>query len=417
MNVLSLYDFICERNRELINNQEIKLRSYLSHDFGIIKKNVETIKKIYSSYASEIKRTNATKFSRQKINEKKNNIIRNAGDSEIMMMDDKIKTVARRKSVLSQSVTLPQSTAKRGSFLIQNIDTKKTDSNEELNQKLSKKRFSITGLDENPLLKNFSSSENLMEQYSQYEFKIVQLNTESSHTFYKMMVGDEINTKGFSIMKTRVVLYMLLEVIISNWHIICYLGMIIYCFVNGGFSGFVFILLLVIFVVIDEGYPSLIFWRLAFFNACLSLLLKLLILEQIMKRTEKIDRSKPIKLAGNNDFFNFQVCYLLLGSATDRADSYVIILIIIQLILLDEMGIKKKKVTEFEDTSSAFIRMRLNKVFEIRYLEKFKMRQLYLSALHNTQDDLKKDGDKTQRKDEKKDKKTKGETGGSKTRD
>jgi len=65
---------------------------------------------------------------------------------------------------------------------------------------------------------------------------------------------------------------------------------------------------------------------------------------------------------------------LLIGSAKDQADSYVIILIIIQLILLDEMGIKKKKVTEFEDTSSAFIRMRLNKVFEIRYLEEFKMR-------------------------------------------
>jgi len=129
MNVLSLYDFICERNRELINNQEIKLRTYLSHDFGIIKKNVDTIKKIYSSYASEIKRTNATKFSRQKINEKKNNIIRNAGDSEIMMMDDKIKTVARRKSVLSQSVAIPQGNAKRGSFLIQNIDNIKTNNN------------------------------------------------------------------------------------------------------------------------------------------------------------------------------------------------------------------------------------------------------------------------------------------------
>jgi len=100
------------------------------------------------------------------------------------------------------------------------------------------------------------------------------------------MVGDEINTKGFSILKTRVVLYMLLEVIISNWHIISYLGMIIYCFVNGGFSGFIFIMLLIIFVVVDEGYPSLIFWRLAFLNACLSLLLKLLVLERIMERTK-----------------------------------------------------------------------------------------------------------------------------------
>lgn len=188
------------------------------------------------------------------------------------------------------------------------------------------------------------------------------------------MVGDEINTKGFSILKTRVVLYMLLEVIISNWHIICYLGMIIYCFVNGGFSGFIFIMLLIIFVVVDEGYPSLIFWRLAFFNSCLSLLLKLLVLEQFMERSKYMQRSADVLIKDNNRFWSFQLCYLLIGSARDQADSYVIILIIIQLILLDEMGIKKKKVTEFEDTSSAFIRMRLNKVFEIRYLEKFKMR-------------------------------------------
>lgn len=42
------------------------------------------------------------------------------------------------------------------------------------------------------------------------------------------------------------------------------------------------------------------------------------------------------------------------------------------------------KLNQFEDTSSAFVRMRLNKVFEIRYLEDFKMRQLYLRALHSS---------------------------------
>jgi len=87
-----------------------------------------------------------------------------------------------------------------------------------------------------------------------------------------------------------------------------------------------------------------------------------------------MQKSAGVLSKDTNGFYSYQLCYLLIGSARDQADSYVIILIIIQLILLDEMGIKKKKVTEFEDTSSAFIRMRLNKVFEIRYLEEFKMR-------------------------------------------
>ena len=74
------------------------------------------------------------------------------------------------------------------------------------------------------------------------------------------------------------------------------------------------------------------------------------------------------------DFSFYQYSFMILGSADGRIDSIVIILIIIQLILLDEMGIKQQKVNQFEDTSSAFVRMRLNKVFEIRYLEAFKMR-------------------------------------------
>lgn len=126
MNVLSLYDFICERNKELINNPEVKLRNYLSNEFGIIKKNVDTIKKIYNSYANEVKRTNATKFSRQKINEKKNNIYRNSGDNEIMVMDDKLKMGnARRASNLP--IGMQPKNRRRGSFLIQNVTNIKED--------------------------------------------------------------------------------------------------------------------------------------------------------------------------------------------------------------------------------------------------------------------------------------------------
>jgi hypothetical protein len=108
---------------------------------------------------------------------------------------------------------------------------------------------------------------------------VVQLNTESNHRFYKLLVGDEINTKGFSVIKTRVLMYLTLEVLISNWHILCYLGIVAYSFINGGLPGFIFIFLLISFVIIEEAYPSLIFWRLAFSNACISLVLKLIVLD------------------------------------------------------------------------------------------------------------------------------------------
>ena len=128
MNVLSLYDFICERNKELLNNSEVKLRSYLSNDFNVIHKNVDTFKKIYNSYANEVKRTNATKFSRQKINEKKNNIYRNDGETDIMNLDDKLRIASgpgRRQSTIS--IGIQPVNKRRGSYLIQNIDNIKSE--------------------------------------------------------------------------------------------------------------------------------------------------------------------------------------------------------------------------------------------------------------------------------------------------
>lgn len=274
--------------------------------------------------------------------------------------------------------------SRRGSTFLQNIANLKQGRKIEMKNRRSKPRYSVSNLVDNPLLNNFQTIEEQLQKYSQYEFKIVELNTESNHRFYKLLVGDEINTKGFAVLKTRVVLYLALEVIISNWHILCYLGMMTYCFINGGISGFVFIILLISFVIIEEAYPSLIFWRLAFFNACLSLILKLMVLELFLNKTSLTQtNSSGTYDTVEQDFIFYQWSYIILGSADGRIDSVVIILIIIQLILLDEMGIKQQKVNQFEDTSSAFVRMTLNRVFEIRYLESFKIRQLYLSALHN----------------------------------
>lgn len=144
-------------------------------------------------------------------------------------------------------------------------------------------------------------------------------------------------------LKTRVILYLGLELLISNWHILCYLGFVFYCFSSGGAAGFAFIILLVSFVFVEESYPSLIFWRLAFFNACFASLLKLIVFQIWLDELEEKKKTANPGAANapkTTSFKTFHWSYMLLGESNINIDSVVIILIIIQLVLLDEMGLK-----------------------------------------------------------------------------
>lgn len=386
MNVLSLYDYICQRNKELVINPTIKLKDYLSGDWTLINSNIFTIEKIYKSYSDEVIKTKARKFNKNKIMEKKRNILKSIRENSLL------KKTAGRKRRLSIGSGLSRNTRKRrgsvinadlykvkdkrrGSNVSQTMSKMKMESN--ISEKEESEEFSPSPLD------HFHNPDKLLERYKKYDFKVVKLDTDNRHRFYKLLVNDELNTKGFSQFKTRVFLYLLGQVIVSNWHNFCYISFAIYCFVNGGFSGFLYMFLMVVFVFIEENFPSLLYWRMTFFIATSSLMLKLIFI-QIRGNSGNAQSGNGQSQANGS----LQLEYTYLGNSTHVIDCIILIMILIQLALLDEMGLKEKKVSQFEDTSTAFVRMRLNKIFEIRYQQNFQMHELYLKALYQASQNL-----------------------------
>ena len=363
MNVLGLYDYICHRNKVIVKNMldpTVNLRLYLSEDFQKIKKNVKAIKKIYENYADDVIRNKPRKIIPGKIIEiyKRNkeraekNLVASSNSSRYRKI--KIVNPKRRNTRNSSDFVLH----KRDSQLL--FGNRRRPSN-------------VFDLFSSPQAKQI---EYLMNAHKQYDFKIVKLDTEKCHQFYKVRVGDEINTEEFTVLKWRVVVYLIFEVIISNWHNFCYILLGSYCFVSGGFSGFFFIVLLFCFVLIEENYPSLRFWKLCFMVLAVSLFMKLMTTSLLIKTGgEKLGQD-------NSRSKLLQTSKILLGRSYLSYDCIILIMILIQLVLLDEMGLKHEKVTENEDTSTAFVRMIMNKVFEVRYMENFKMKELYLKALN-----------------------------------
>ena len=70
MNIFSLYDFICERNKFIVKNMlnpNINLKEYLGREFDMIQTNLGTIEKIYQTYAAEVVKTKPKQISKTKL--------------------------------------------------------------------------------------------------------------------------------------------------------------------------------------------------------------------------------------------------------------------------------------------------------------------------------------------------------------
>jgi hypothetical protein len=66
----------------------------------------------------------------------------------------------------------------------------------------------------------------------------------------------------------------------------------------------------------------------------------------------------------------------------------IMIFIMIQLIVADELGFKIKGMIDFEDTNTAYIRMKINKLFSLRENENFSTYKLKLLALYESIKDV-----------------------------
>lgn len=365
-NMLVLYDHILMRNHEIVQNKELKLRDFLSGTFDIINHNLSNIKSVYHDYVEYAVRMEYPSVDLQDVLK----VAKARQDSRDVMTS--ILPVINRASI---SGAMSMVRERRG-------------------------RQTKVAIDKKNLTAKF-------------DLKILKLNTEyegmteedGRHIFYNILEEDERVTKDYQKVRVTTVLILLFQAIISNWHYICYMLMLIYTFVNGGLIGFIYANSIIVFVLVEENLPGIVFWKTCFFNTATAFWMKQLLNGFINQLV-----NSEITTRSTLDFFAIY-SELIFGSASYVFEIVIMIAIMIELVLLDELGMKKKKKIEFEDTNESFIRMKINKIFALRENEKFNFYVSYLNALYEGTKLGSTDDQKTLTKDRKKSAKKGGSLG------
>lgn len=335
-NLITLYDYILMRNHEIIQNKELRVRAYLSGSFDIMLHNLNNIKNIYHDYVDYVVKQ----------------------DQVSVVLQDVLKIAKSRQDVkdVMNSIIPALKQVTFGSASMVRERRGKVSRTSQTERKANTNNFNL---------------------------KILKLNTEypgmeaseGRHVFYSILEEDEQTTENYRKVDVLVFVKLLFQTTLSNWHYICYLLMVIYTFVNGGLNGFIYANSIIVFVLVEENLPGIIFWKTCFFNTATAFWMKQLLNGFISQLV-----SSQITTKGTQDYFKMY-SDLIFGSASSLFEIVIMIFIMVELVLLDELGMKKKKMIEYEDTNESFIRMKINKIFEIRESEKFNFYVKYLYAL------------------------------------
>jgi hypothetical protein len=335
-NLITLYDYILMRNHEIIQNKELRVRTYLAGSFDIMVHNLNNIKNIYHDYVDFVVKQDQVSVALQDVLK----IAKSRQDAKDVMNS----IIPALKHVTFGSASMVRE--RRGKVAKTSQAERKANTNN-FNLKILKLNTEYPGMEA----------------------------SEGRHVFYSILEEDELTTDNYRKVKILVFLKLLFQATLSNWHYICYLLMIIYTFVNGGLNGFIYANSIIVFVLVEENLPGIIFWKTCFFNTAIAFWMKQLLNGFISQLVES-----QIFTKGTQEYFKMY-SDLIFGSASSLFEIVIMIFIMVELVLLDELGMKKKKMIEYEDTNESFIRMKINKIFEIRESEKFNFYVKYLYAL------------------------------------
>jgi hypothetical protein len=343
-NVLALYDHVLSRNAEITSNKQVMLRAYLSGHLEFIDSNIKHIREIYQTYIEQAVKS----------------------EYQAVELPDVSKIAAFRRDQRDPvgNIMANQEPASSG---LRPMGT----------SSMVKQRSRGRSISKSDMKKKADETN--------FDLKIVQLNTEYHnmpsnelrHEFSNMLKEYETVTDNFQKVKVRVILIMACQALLSNWHYVCYFLMILYTFLNGGINGFIYVGAIIIFVLVEEDLPSIIFWKMCFFNTATAFWMKLLLdvfVQQLVSASQT---------TGDTKTYIDRISRFFFGKTAYTFEIFIMIFILIELILIDEMGFKKKKMIDFEDMNESYIRMKINKIFALREREKFKSYVSYLKALYD----------------------------------
>lgn len=350
--ILGLYDYTMLRNKEIVFNKEIEIREYLAGNFDIMESNLKHIQKVYQQYIEDAIRQ---EYPSVELNDvlKRANVKQDAATSLYNILP-------AMSGMMFTSPMLRNRSRSRKDLQVEN--------------------------------KVKTSSSGNHRSLREFDFKVITLNSasrmrptpadEGVHMFYNMLAGDELSTKNYQVVKWRIILTLVYQAILSNWNYLCYLIMILYTFINGGVIGFFYSSALIILVLVEENLPGIIFWKFCFFNGAVGFSGKLF----IKVFAEKLVEADVFKKYTQTYIDNMSM--IVIGSSSYVFEIVIMIFIMIQLIVADELGFKIKGMIDFEDTNTAYIRMKINKLFSLRENENFSTYKLKLLALYESIKDV-----------------------------
>jgi hypothetical protein len=343
---LELYDFVLLRNQYILTNKECNVREFLAGKFRVMEVTIDNIRSTYKTYTQDAVWRGYSKVELA-------DVVKRAG-----LRDDAIQVVGALSNGIPGMINFMMPKLKsRSHHMRKPITTGKESEKNKYNYKVLKLNtlvdMNLTRHDENKLPNN----------------PII---------FSNMLEGFEAVTKEYKKIQTWPMLILSLQVLFSNWHYICYLIMIIFTFLNGGLLGFTYSGTLIIYVLVEEYMPGLFFWKICYLATAAGLFLKLIITGGATMAAQK----KIISNTSMNFIMNHSNMFL--GSSSYVFEIFIMIFILIQLVIIDELGFKGKKMIDYEDTNTAYIRMKVNKIFSKRDDEQFKIDKLYYKALHES---------------------------------
>lgn len=342
---LELYDFMLLRNQDILTNKECNVREFLAGKFRIMEVTLENIRSTYKVYTQDAVWRGYSKVELA-------DVVKRSG-----MRDEPAQIIGALSSGIPGMVGFMMPKLKSRAHHMRKPIAAVSNDKDKYNYKVLKLNTMV-----DPLLPRHANN------------KI----PTNPIRFSNMLEGFEAITKEYKRIQPWPILLLSLQVLFSNWHYICYMIMIIFTFLNGGLLGFTYSGTLIIYVLVEEYMPGLFFWKISYLATAAGLFLKLII-------TGGATIATDLKMMTNTSkTFITNHTNMFLGSSSYVFEIFIMIFILIQLIIIDELGFKGKKMIDYEDTNTAYIRMKVNKIFSKRDEEQFKIDKLYYKALYES---------------------------------
>lgn len=337
---LSLYNMVLFKNKKVLRSKVLHMKDFILGDFESIGRNLAKLRDNYwkfmgqnpmDEYIQSRKKGGSRSFE-EKEGGKNSFISRQAKKYESQKVQQKLQEMGLNDPIDETGRILNPGAA----ILIAEIYS--------IGTKIIDKEREKLVTNSSDKMKNFSALE---------------IMTDDDNFFYNLDVTSIINTDGFTVIKFRVILKLISQIVISQWEYIAYSTFFIVQLVSGGLIMSLLPAMVISLALIEECKPRLLFWKVVFIIICFNICAKVTIRSYFDLKNvgAEIPESEEEDLNYPSNFFIGLASIFLGDLVSVYPDLFVLIIIVFEVGLLDMQGLKDKSVVDYENINDAYIRV------------------------------------------------------------